>query len=145
MGLIKNVVGALLGFIKALLGVFLGIFGLGKKSEYFLEIDDSAPSVAPTPEPVAVPQSDVAVSSPASLEPAAVEKVPENVAVAVAPGPVPTPQSPESKGSEDGEMTFATDFLVNPRLTNTSRRRPGPSLSPFTNMVKDMKRSASMG
>ena len=86
--------------------------------------------------------------APTPVEPVAATKEPEKVPVAVAAIPaavVQAPQAAQPTGSADGEMTFATDFLVNPRLTNTSRRRPGPSLSPFANMVKDMKRSASMG
>ncbi|MGD1908349.1 MAG: hypothetical protein ACFB0C_20495 [Leptolyngbyaceae cyanobacterium] len=142
MGLIKNVVGALSGLIQTLFSVLLGIFGVGKKSEYFLEVDDSkAPSA-----PESVAESEKVAPTP--VEPVAATKEPEKVPVAVAAIPaavVQAPQAAQSTGSADGEMTFATDFLVNPRLTNTSRRRPGPSLSPFANMVKDMKRSASMG
>jgi hypothetical protein len=132
MGLIKNLVGALLGLVKTLFTVLLGLVGVGKKSEYFLELDESAAS-APTP--VAPPQAEVA-SAP---EPQATEKVAQPAAPAMAA------KSSQADVPDEGGLTFATDFLVNPRLNNTSRRRPGPSLSPFTSMVKDMKRAASMG
>ncbi|MDA0269077.1 MAG: hypothetical protein O3A14_19480, partial [Cyanobacteria bacterium] len=52
---------------------------------------------------------------------------------APAPAPKPTPAAPQST------MTFATDFLVNPKLNNTSRRRPGPSLSMFKDMARTVK------
>ncbi|MDA0266330.1 MAG: hypothetical protein O3A14_05075 [Cyanobacteria bacterium] len=127
MGLIKNVVGAISGIVGTLFSVILGIFGLGKKSEFFLELDESAI-------PAAAPVKEAAVPAPKAAEP----EVAQPVAVAAAP------QAPKAKATE-GALTFATDFLVNPSLNNTSRRRPGPSLSPFANMAKEMKRSASIG
>ena len=49
MGLIKNIFGAIVGVIKA----FFGIFGLGKKSEYFLEADNRESRSKPQAQPQA--------------------------------------------------------------------------------------------
>ncbi|NJN20951.1 MAG: hypothetical protein HC812_06825 [Leptolyngbya sp. RL_3_1] len=140
MGLIKNVVGAISGLVGTLFSAILGIFGLGKKSEYFLEFDEAAAAPAPKSAP-ATPAAAPAEAKPAKASAKAEKVAPAPVAVAAAP------QSQASKPASpaEGGLTFATDFLVNPRLSNTSRRRPGPSLSPFTDMVKEMKRSNSMG
>ncbi len=134
MGLIKNVVGAISGIVGTLFSVILGIFGLGKKSEYFLEFDETAAATSePAPAPVA--------PTPASPEPAPKPAMAEKVApVAAATAP---PSAPKAEVPRDGGLTFATDFLTT--LGSTSRRRPGPSLSPFAAMAKEMKRSGSMG
>lgn len=46
------------------------------------------------------------------------------------------PKSAYQDNSHAAEQTFATDYLVTP--SNTKRRRPGPSLSPFKQMAKDV-------
>jgi len=137
MGLIKNIFGAIVGVIKAI----FGIFGLGKKSEYFLEADNRESRSKPQ----AQPQADAKEEKPAA--PAAKESAPAPAATtrteapaadpaqaapAPAPKPVPMAPKPEPVGN------FATDYLMAPSA-NMGRRRPGPSLSPFKDLAKDMK------
>jgi cytoskeletal protein RodZ len=135
MGLIKNIFGAIFGVIKAI----FGIFGLGKKSEYFLEADNSESSSKPQAQPQAAAKEEKP-AAPAAKEsapaPAAATKAEAPAAdqakATPAPKPVPVEPKPEPVGN------FATDYLMAPSA-NMGRRRPGPSLSPFKDLAKDMK------
>ena len=146
MGLIKKILGGFLAF----LGGIAKVFGLGKKGDFYMELNESAaptleaPAAAPKPAPVATenkPQkgktskkaSKAAQNGKVATEPVAQDKVP------VAP-PKPTVAAVPQL------TNFATDYLVNPKLNRSPRRRPGPSISPFKDMAKQMaRRSASMG
>lgn len=57
---------------------------------------------------------------------------------------ITTKQPAEAAGesSASGVTNFATDYLVNPRINRSPRRRPGPSISPFKDMAKQVRRSA---
>ncbi len=120
MGLIKNIVGAIFGVIGGIFKAVFGIFGIGKKSEYFLEADDADSGNAPQEKLQATAKAE---------KPAVQESAP---APAPAPKPVPIQPKPEPVGN------FATDYLNAPSA-NRGRRRPGPSLSPFKDLAKDMK------
>lgn len=122
MGLIKKIFGAIFGVIKAI----FGIFGLGKKSEYYLEADDAEPS-KPQAQPPAVQDEKPAAAAKAGASTAKAEPQ-----AAPAPKPVPVQPKPEPVGN------FSTDYLMAP-AANRGRRRPGPSLSPFKDLAKDMK------
>jgi predicted lipid-binding transport protein (Tim44 family) len=137
MGLIKNIFGAIFGVIGGAFKGILGLFGIGK-SEYYLEAEDGAsasqpqaqPKAAPQVEKPAAPQQKQSAASPAAsaqTEAAAAESQP-----APAPKPVPVKPKAEPVGN------FATDYLNAPSA-NMGRRRPGPSLSPFKDLAKDMK------
>lgn len=152
MDFIKKLLGGILGFIK-------GIFGIFKKSEYYLEAEgsDSAPAPAEKPAPAKV---EAAKTEPAKAEaaPAASQPVPETNP----PKPVELVQTasgvvaePVSKGDlkADGReakvakqpvkvgaetlKTFAPEFLASTRSMG-DRRRPGPSMSPFMGMARQM-------
>ncbi len=140
MGLIKTVFGGIFGLIGGIFGSIAGIFGIGKKGEYFMELDEaSAPATAPAqPAAEPAPAPPAAVASTASQEPA-LKAVAKPAAAPVKPTAVTQPQAPLV-------TNFATDYLVNPRINRSPRRRPGPSMSPFKDMVRDMSRkSPSMG
>ena len=140
------------------------LFGGGKKKEFFLELDDakgSAPAEAKveTPaqpavasQPEATPQPEQHTQPEATTAEAEVEQAPEKPAKAKkskkksakkaakkeAPKMQPTPAATNGqviKKEEPKEVEFATKFYMVP----TSRRRPGPSLSPFKNMARQVK------
>lgn len=153
MGFIKKIFGG----IFALLGGILKIFGIGKKGEFYMELDEAN---APASEPA---KAESKASKPAekpAAEPAMAtatqEKAPQETAKAPEPrvisqntaagNPVQSKPVVETKSKVSAVTNFATDYLVNPKLNNSPRRRPGPSVSPFKDMVREMsKRSASMG
>lgn len=126
MGLIKTIFGAIFGIIGGIFKAIGGLVGLGKKSEFYLELDDSnsgspspeLPKVAPQVEKPAVTQESAPVSAAAKPE-------------MVTPAPVPVKPVP-------AVGNFATDYLVAPSSA-ASRRRPGPSLSLFIDMAKQVK------
>jgi hypothetical protein len=119
MGFIKSIFGIFGGFLKAILGVF----GIGKKSEFYMELDAGSASAAPVAAAPAAPAPAKAVAEPAATSPA-----PQPV---VAPAPaVAQPAKPAA-----AVPSFAENYLLG---TTTSRRRPGPSLSPFKAMAKQV-------
>ena len=138
------------------------VLGLGKKSDYFLEFDESKsaepaptePVKKPEPAPVAVeaPKAEAKVEAvepkkekaakPAKAKKAAkakAEKAAAPVAKTVAPAPVKEP-APINSGvvKTPAGMTFASDYLM-PKM-NGSRRRPGPSMTMFKDMARQVGR-----
>jgi hypothetical protein len=126
MGFIKSIVGIVGGLFKAILGVF----GIGKKSEFFMELDEGATEAAPASAPAAAPASAPAAAAPAVAEPVAANPAP------AAPKPVAAPAAPQPAKATAPVPSFAANYLVG--ATTTSRRRPGPSLSPFKAMAKQV-------
>lgn len=153
MGFIKKIFGG----IFALLGSILKIFGIGKKGEYFMELDEAnaptpnsteaagkAPAKvkesAPEPAMAAATQGKDAKEAATSPEPRVIS---QNTASS---NPVQSKPVVETKPQMPTVKNFATDYLINPKVNNSPRRRPGPSVSPFKNMVREMTRkSPSMG
>ncbi|MEM9450124.1 MAG: hypothetical protein AAGA75_16525 [Cyanobacteria bacterium P01_E01_bin.6] len=155
MGFIGKIFGAIFGFIGALLAFPAKILGFNKKSEFFMEADDSQ-NIAPTPAaapaakttsaaPAAQPSASVAVdpdpvaatpSAPAPDPVAATASTPAAAVPAVASSSGQNGSKPFSKPFES--VTFAPDRLLTIRTTG-GRRRPGPSLSPFKMMAKQVK------
>ncbi|WP_008312188.1 hypothetical protein [Leptolyngbya sp. PCC 6406] len=129
MGLVKKIFGSIFALIGGLLGAVGGVFGLGKKSEFFMELDESA---APAETPASPPAKVEKVAKPEAQTTAPVAPVAESKPVTVSASAQPA-------------LTFAPNFLVNPDLTFTSRRRPGPSLSPFRDMARNVKKAPSAG
>ena len=148
MGLIKKIFGGLFAFIR-------GLFGIGKSS-YYLELDEAsgtasapaAPAAKAAAAPKAAAKAEVPAAKASKTKPVpAGQTAPTPVPTAT---PVPTPtlvegELPAARAMANGakkagkEATFATDYLVNPRISNGGRRRPGPSLSPFKDMAKQVK------
>lgn len=117
MGFIKSIFGIVGGLFKAILGVF----GIGKKSEFFMEIEeDATPAATPAPAEAQAAAAPMATSAAPVAAPA-----PKPVAQAAAPA---TPAAPVP--------SFAASYLTGPTMPR--RRRPGPSLSPFKDMAKQM-------
>jgi hypothetical protein len=154
MGFIQKIFGGLF----SLLGSILKVFGIGKKSEFYMELDESG-AAAPEPAQPASPQPQKKAEAPAP-QPAMAASA--NGQAAEDKEPPAEPQRVISQGSPAGNpvvekkvvpatepkapavTNFATNYLVNPRTNSAPRRRPGPSVSPFKEMVRDMKRSPSM-
>jgi len=153
MDFIKKLLGGILGFIK-------GIFGIFKKSEYYLEAEgsDSAPALAEKAAPAKV-EAEKAAPAKAEAAPAATSQpIPETnppkpvELVQTASGVVAEPVSkgdfkadgreakvakqPVTVGAETLK-TFAPEFLASTRSLG-DRRRPGPSMSPFMGMARQM-------
>ncbi|MDX2215863.1 MAG: hypothetical protein SFY66_21545 [Oculatellaceae cyanobacterium bins.114] len=132
MGVIQKLIGGIFAFLGGFIKGVLGLVGIGKKSEYFLELEDSSPkpeikasAPAAKPEPVkAEPVKAVATPQPVVAEPVKTESSNGKAPAASAPAAPPT---------------FAPNFLTT--TSGNSRRRPGPSLNRFMDMAKQVKPS----
>lgn len=162
MGLIKKIFGGIFGFIGGIFGFIGKLFGLGKKSEYYLEIDDSGTATS-TPAQSASSSQQVAQATADSTESTDQTQSKKSPATASNPSsgnknslsspsqspnaPLVLPRSPEElkKQESKSSQTFATDFLVTAQKPTIKRRRPGPSLSPFRDMAKQVKKTPSAG
>ncbi|MGB3137878.1 MAG: hypothetical protein WBG38_07635 [Nodosilinea sp.] len=147
MGLIKSIFGAIFGLIGGIFKTVGGLVGLGKKSEFFLELieDDNQPAIAPSaPAPVAkaeAPAAPTASETPAKAAKASKKKATKSPAKAAAKGSVeetPTP-APAPAPKEPVATAFASKYLTTVGTALPRRRRPGPSLSPFMDMAKQVK------
>ncbi len=143
-----------------------------KKGKYYLELSEEEINAVPEPaeapeanQPEAVDKAaapaegsapakkaSAAPAIPPTLAPAvskAANAMPQEVAT---PAPMADPvelirtaiaaapsQSASNSGEEAGESTF--DYRM--PVATASRRRPGPSMSPFKGMAKDMKRTTA--
>ena len=130
MGLIKSIFGAIFGLIGGIFKAISGLVGLVNKSEFYMEIDEAAAGsppavVASAPAPVKVEPTAKAEPVTAAPAKAPAKTAPATAPVAVAAAPVPT--------------GFASNYLTSVGTTMPSRRRPGPSLSPFRDMAKQVK------
>ena len=128
MNLIKSIFGIIGGLFQAI----AGLVGLGKKSEFYMELpkgEQLAVSTEVQPTPTVVPAT------------TATEQSPEIAPVAPLPvaQPAPTPVSPKLAAAAPAMLSFAANYLTSPGATPASRRRPGPSLSPFLTMAKQVK------
>lgn len=151
-GFIKKLFGGLLGFLGGLLGFLGGLFGgkkSGKKSKdsgYFLEFEDAqgignapakpeaaTPNVAQT----STPEAPAPVVAVAAGQPEIPATAPAPAVKPVAVAPKPAPVAATKPAVPAGPATFAPQYLA-PKPTN-SRRRPGPSLSPYLTMAKQMR------
>ena len=140
MGIVKNIFGAIFGAIGGIFKAIFGIFGIGKQSEYYLEAEDMDSSskpqgqpqtATPAEKPAPKPAPQVSAPAPAAATKTEAPADPPKPAAA-APKAAPVEPIPEPVGN------FATDYLMAPSA-NMGRRRPGPSLSPFKDLAKDMK------
>jgi predicted lipid-binding transport protein (Tim44 family) len=140
MGLIKSIFGAIFGLIGGIFKTLGSLVGLGKKSEFFMELDEASSASEPAAPAKAAPAT---VAAPADqAAPAPVAKAPAKAATKQAPAKakeVPTPAPVVAVAAEPVPANFATTYLNGPGSSMTRRRRPGPSLSPFRDMAKQVK------
>jgi predicted lipid-binding transport protein (Tim44 family) len=138
MGLIKNIFGAVFGLLGGIFKGVLGVFGIGKKSEYFLELDEATSNVqaaiAEAPKAAEKALSAAAdkvnqAEKAAPAKPAAAKAAPATEKAKPAPAPVAK--------AEPAVTNFATEYLVG--TSSNGRRRPGPSLSPFRDLARQVK------
>ena len=142
---------------------------LGKKSGYYLELPEEeidaipeppATPAAPAPAPTAPVAATAAVETATATETPAADSNSKNkktkTAAAAPQAPAVSSRDPvdiiraaiaasgnSSQPTEEppAEPTFAGDYLMpNP---SPRRRRPGPSMSPFKSMAKDMKKTTA--
>ncbi len=148
MGLIKKIFGGIFGLIGGIFGSIAKIFGIGKQGEFYMELDEAAQPVADivntvvTDAPATDAAAPVAVASPApSASPGKAsfkEQIPATPKAATQSTPAQQVATVETEMPKIAN--FATDYLVNPKVNFSPRRRPGPSLSPFKDMAKTMGR-----
>ncbi|BCX12066.1 MAG: hypothetical protein KatS3mg067_1004 [Thermosynechococcus sp.] len=112
MNLLKKLFGPIFG----LLGAIAKLFGLGKKGEFYIELDGNtaAPAAPPTPTKATEPAP--------TPEPAAAPQPAQAVATAPAE-PTPTPVVPSVP------------------YTRFARRRPGANMAAFLNMARQVRPS----
>jgi hypothetical protein len=130
------------GFIKKLLGGIFGflggLFGLNKKSDYYLDLgetDSSSPAPAKAePAKAEKAKAEPAKAEKAKAEPAKAEKAKPAPAPAPKPQPAKAPAAPKSEPQPVGG--FATEYLV--PTASTPRRRPGANMSSFLEMANQM-------
>ena len=105
---------------------------IGKKSEFYLEL----------PEGEAFSADQATVVSPAPVVPSQAVALPPEPKPIVAPivAPVVAPQPPKA-AVIPAISGFASTYLMTPGAASPSRRRPGPSLSGFLDMAKQVKAS----
>ncbi|HIK24789.1 MAG: hypothetical protein P3X23_002370 [Thermosynechococcus sp. Uc] len=111
MNLLKKLFGAIFG----LFGAIAKLFGLGKKGEFYIELDEdkAAPATPTTPTKAAEP-------APQPPQP-----------VAAAPTPIVTAAA---------EPT-ATPVTPSVPYTRFARRRPGANMAAFLNMARQVRPS----
>ena len=138
-------------------GLFAGVFGilgnlLGKKSEYVLEFEDAKGTGVPKEKPAQTEKAPEAAKEAAktgakptaetakAAKAKAAKKSQKKELEKPAPPKVATPQPPITNGKitqkPEKVVLFAPNFLM-PKPT-AKRRRPGPNMSEFMNMAKDM-------
>lgn len=159
MGFIGKIFGAIFGFIGSLFGSIAKLFGLGSKSDYYLEIDDakagtSAPEVKQGTQKEAMATEASPAASSASTSSASAPSTPASATTSVdlaakperseaARSAAPVASPAVAKASQNGKAvstaTFAPDNLL-PLASTGGRRRPGPSLSPFKDMARQVQR-----
>lgn len=152
MGLIKTIFGGIFGLIGSVFGGVAKILGIGKQSEFFMELDESESSA---PAPQSAPQepqvskaekvkAPVKVVEQSSEQPQASSK--EQIPPAPQGASLENAPAVKAEAELPAVANFATDYLINPRINRSPRRRPGPSLSPFKDMAKSVgRKSPTMG
>jgi hypothetical protein len=132
MGLVKKILGAVLGLFAGL----AGLLGLGKKADsYYLDLSSGAPQ-APAQVAQAQPKTPTAVATKAA--PAAKVAPAQSSAkreVAAAPAAV---AAVSNAATVIPAITFA-DMAAIP-VSTSGRRLPGPSLDAFKTMAKEVSR-----
>ncbi len=131
-----------------------------KKSEFYLELseDDVAavpePPPAPAAAPVAAPKAVVQSEAPAAQpEVEKSKKKGEKVTAPATSAPAPSISDPvelirtalaasaNQPSATESESVPTFDYTT--PVAKASRRRPGPSMSPFKTMAKNMKRTTA--
>ncbi|WP_460193351.1 hypothetical protein [Thermosynechococcus sp. FA-CM-4201] len=118
MNLLKKLFGAIFG----LFGAIAKLFGLGKKGEFYIELDEST-AAPPTPTKAAEPAP--------TPEPAPQPAQP----VATAPTPVATAPAEPTPAPEPTPVTPSVPY------TRFARRRPGANMAAFLNMARQVRPS----
>jgi hypothetical protein len=140
MGLVKNIFGTIFGLFGSILKAIGGVVGLGKKSEFYLEVDEAGTGSSPVTEEVpSAEQTATAVAkaeAPSPATPAATS--PQAVAPAVSAPTQLTPVAQPATPKPAPVGNFATDYLTAPAAEMKRRRRPGPSLSSFREMASQL-------
>lgn len=143
MGLIKSIFGTIFGLLGGIFKTVGGLVGLGKKSEFFMELDESDSSAQPAALPAPAETKSVAApakattKAPAQASAKAATKAPAKAATKAPAKAAPAPVA--TAPAEPVPTAFASTYLTTVGTSLPRRRRPGPSLSPFLNMAKQVK------
>lgn len=136
MGLVKNIFAAIFGIIGSVLKGILGVFGIGKKSEFYLELDDAAinnsPALEAPSQPPAPSKTEAATVTKAQAEPEPEVSTPQ-------PSPAAAPQASAPSAKPASVPSFSANYLGGTGGVAMKRRRPGPSMSPFMDLAKQVK------
>jgi hypothetical protein len=164
MGFLKKILSPILSLVNWL----LGLVGVGKKSEYFLEIDES--QATPAPKQITADAKPEAKSAPQKAEPAPVaangnapsentangngsktpvaapmttlQEASASKAAQNGSKPAENPQPVAAAKPAQGNQTFAPQYL-NPAMSQSSRRRPGANMGTFMSMARNVKTPGS--
>ncbi|MBW4460966.1 MAG: hypothetical protein KME47_12130 [Nodosilinea sp. WJT8-NPBG4] len=144
MGLIKSIFGTIFGLLGGIFKTVSSLVGLGKKSEFFMELDESDSSAQPAAaltapaetKSVAAPAK-ATTKAPAKAAAKAATKAPAKAATKAPAKAAPAPVA--MAPAEPVPTAFASTYLTTVGTSLPRRRRPGPSLSPFLNMAKQVK------
>ena len=135
------------GFIRSIINFLKSLFGLGKQSEYFMELDDAGNDGAASAAPVAVgkPEPVASTSAPAAPKQSAKKSTPAEVPLTtanVSPKDLIVAAINQAKAAEaemskeeEPEVGFASNFELLMSAAN-GRRTPGPSMNSFLNMAR---------
>ncbi|PSR19488.1 hypothetical protein C8255_01975 [filamentous cyanobacterium CCP3] len=146
MGLIKSIFGAIFGLIGGIFKTVGGLVGLGKKSEFFMELDEaddgSQPAIAPSapaPAPKAEPAAAAKSPAEAAAKTSAKSETKTPAKTQTKPAAQKETKAPAAAPAEPVPTGFASNYLTSVGTSMPRRRRPGPSLSPFMDMAKQVK------
>jgi hypothetical protein len=145
MGLIKKIFGGIFSLIGGIFGSIAKIFGVGKQGEFYMELDEAAQPVADIANTVVADKPATDAAAPVAVAPSASpEKASFKEQIPATPESATQSTPAQQVAKVETEMpkvpNFATDYLVNPKVNFSPRRRPGPSLSTFKDMAKMMGR-----
>lgn len=145
MGLIKKLIGGLFAFVGGVLKSLLGIVGVGKKSDFYMEATEDGNDAAVTsPVQVAAPAQAVKELVP-TPKPEVTAPAPEAASPTLVPDASLSLAKVVAGGKSQTGVTFAADPVVSLSGRPMKRRRPGPSLSPFKDMARTVGKTPSIG
>ncbi|MFQ4137622.1 hypothetical protein PGN35_014995 [Nodosilinea sp. PGN35] len=140
MGLIKSIFGTIFGLIGGIFKSVSGLIGLGKKSEFFMELDESDSNAQPAAQMApAKAEAQPEAAAPAKVTTPAPAKAATKTAAKAPKKETPAPAVAAKAPAEPVPTAFASTYLTSVGTALPRRRRPGPSLSPFMDMAKQVK------
>ncbi|MEM9483688.1 MAG: hypothetical protein AAGA83_08335 [Cyanobacteria bacterium P01_F01_bin.116] len=133
---------------------------LGKKSGYYLELSEEEiaaipePAATPAPKKVATVAQSVVAKAAAAIAPKAADSTEKTAQPEAQPAVVTAPMTDTvelirtaiaaaANKPKPAAPEPAPKFDYTTPVAKASRRRPGPSMSPFKTMAKDMRKTTA--